>query len=671
MPFLNIVKETSFSKRFGDLRFIKHDECENCSFSRPEAVKKNCPCGDDLPGICYLEAVQQLGENPDDSPFQQSAITYCSDHTNILGENYPARLREITGATGWSKCNDVEQIIALIETTGWGQSPALKKAGTIDWIRKAVERYSFGFVKTSISQSIYSVNGMLLMAMMTRPETLGTYEKVYQTAAECFEETFYSYLKVRKFSEDLQEINRVHPVEILKHFHGLVKDKGRSGISMDERISWSELEGIPASATKKFLAELSNDIVGDVLYFSSDNGVDGTLGMKYIYRVTMLGQSRACAYLPTALKLRKREQFRRTIARPRVMISTKEKLREVQSVYDALNHAGLPEGWLYNLDRKEFLAIEEKVRQTASIENLAKDGGKQETARYYLNRAVKNRWQIEMFDLYTGESEGLYVPEGQGGDHQRDLFWLSVNVILRWATGVGKVKYKGPKWKSFRMTTRLFDASIVHISEQGKERNLVKSSAFLSWFYKPGSIVLAKYLSKHPTHTVGLTGANDAWNLDKRISPFSNESSGIYSRSQDKKTLATVRGFELDLTEATDFAQRERSMAQLQGLIRYSGFPPWYGKLMIMVYKQDQDVTEVITADEGFAIESEPYRGKISEGDMMGLEPTKILLHLTHIAAGEHARQLLARRKNMERPKFASSPLQPDKMVFPSNPQLS
>jgi hypothetical protein len=325
-----------------------------------------------------------------------------------------------------------------------------------------------------------------------------------------------------------------------------------------------------------------------------------------------------------------------------------------------------------DLDSKEYLAVETRVRQTASVENTALSGGKQETARRYLTAAMKNLWEIQIFDLFDGQVLSSYTIEGNAGDHQRDLFWLSLNIILRWAEQAGKIRYSGPKWKNFVLTKELFDAAVVHIGEQGKERNLVKCSAILSWFYGPGSRVLAKYLAKHETHHTGLTGASDAWQLDKRISPFSGESSFIYNSGSDRLlTRPDIVGFELDLTESTDFLQRNRGLIQLAALMKYSGFPKWYGTLFRMVYNENQSVREVITADEGFKIQRDPYVGVISEGAMMGLEPTKVLLHLAHLRAGETARRVLALRGHKQRISQTEPALTPDRTNYSVGPQYS
>merc|ERR1712226_982512 len=107
----------------------------------------------------------------------------------------------------------------------------------------------------------------------------------------------------------------------------------------------------------------------------------------------------------------------------------------------------------------------------------------------------------------------------------------------------------------------------------------------------------------------------------------------MYSRTSSKKTRTQIRGFDMDLRESTDFAERERGTVHLKALMKYSAFPYWYGFIMCTAFLETMEVTEEITIDEGFDVTREPYHGYITEAAMMGPEPTKIVLHLAHIRA--------------------------------------
>jgi len=442
-------------------------------------------------------------------------------------------------------------------------------------------------------------------------------------------------------------------------------------------MEWTRLQDYMREGhVRKFVAYLIAPIVSEAYDFSEDNAVDFTMSTRWILQTQVLAQGRATSYLPEAVKQRKREEFRATIARQPVILTRLEVNREQVLIMKELAESGLVRDQLENLDVAEYARAEETVRQTASVEDQLIDGGKIETARRYLAMAKKNKWLVEVYDLFTGKPTGQYVITGQRGDHQKDLFWISIGVILRYyAKEKSREAYQEyPEWRGLDLSL-VFHAAIVHVSEQAKERNLVKTSAVLTWLFAPGSKILAEYLAKDPTHKTGLTGSSDAWNLDKRLSPFSEESGFIYGTKEKSATNPNVISVELDLVESTDHATRARAIAQMAALMNYSGFPHWYGKLILKTYHREMVVTEVLTADEGFvSVKRGTYRGMIREGCMMGLEPTKVMLHLAHVRAMSTARLLLLQKSNITIAKGKSgktSGLEKDLIGYPQNPQVS
>ena len=677
-PFANIADEESFRQPFKALRFEDHARCgPRCQAVKERSVlKENCPCVKGADQICYLEVIRGMGSIEGLAHENQEEICFCPDQSNILSEKYSARMRKATGFTSWRSIDTVDGIVKALQVTHWAKSKEAKKLRIMFWVREACNRYDLMFVKSQIAQSIYSVNSVILMALFSNPEGLGSRWKIAKRTAQVFEDCFYSYLKKRKYGEDGGELHRFHPVLMLKAFHGEVTKWCNSAVSFEKRVSWGQLDYLEESNLKDWIADIIDPMLAEAHIATVDTGKDFTLSVRWIAWTQVLAQTRAVSYLPEAVKIQKREKFRKTISRPLEVLTKEERKFEFQLIFDSLSRAGLIRDGLADLESEHFLAMEERAKLNACIEANVFDGGKMEAGRFLLHSALKYKWEIQVFNLYTGEEEKSYFVDGSRGSHQKDLFWISIGILLRWVSKK-KGRLKGNAelkvWESFEGTDSLFVAAIVHIGEQAKERNLIKSSAPLTWVFGPGSKVLASYLAKDKRHTTGLTGSADAWNLDKRISPFSPEAHFMYNREFCEPTKADVLGFQIDLQESTDFARRECALTHLNALIRYSGFPAWYGRLILIAYRQEMEVHEVIVSDEGFNEETRDYKGKISEGIMMGLEPTKVALHLAHFRADEYARNVL-KSKNILVKRSGNDAIAAklqENLEYPSNPQVS
>jgi len=215
IPLMSSADESNFEKRFKEMRFHRHDACGNCNYDRPEGLKKMCPCPAGLENICYLSAIDGIGSLEGPTKDQRS-ICYCPDQTNILTDSYPARMREATGLTGWTKVTTADELLRVLKTTRWANCQTFKKK-TEKWIRRAYVKYTGDFVKSMVAQTIYCINGLVVMAVLSNPAALDSYGKLSEHFCECFEEIFYSYLKERKFEGDGVEITGYHPVEELKN----------------------------------------------------------------------------------------------------------------------------------------------------------------------------------------------------------------------------------------------------------------------------------------------------------------------------------------------------------------------------------------------------------------------------------------------------------------------
>jgi len=103
-----------------------------------------------------------------------------------------------------------------------------------------------------------------------------------------------------------------------------------------------------------------------------------------------------------------------------------------------------------------------------------------------------------------------------------------------------------------------------------------------------------------------------------------------------------------DWTEATDFISKRRGIAHLRALMDWVDFPSLYGMLICISVREPQDCKEVQTLtcfDQGEKhVVKHHWNGPIREGFMMGLQITKVVLHLIHMSEQAVVFEFLRRR---------------------------
>jgi hypothetical protein len=291
------------------------------------------------------------------------------------------------------------------------------------------------------------------------------------------------------------------------------------------------------------------------------------------------------------------------------------------------------------------------LKGTASVDTYVKDGGKLEDARRVLEMADLNAWEIPVRDLETLLIKEFISVERStelGADFSRTLFWISFQLILNhWSN-----QSSDSPWKKFYhgfldrgkpFEPNIMGATIVHISEPGKERNLTKSSAFLAWFLAPAAKVLQSTLALIPEHRAGLLESGQDWRHLKRISSESEEAGFLFDPSSGFLREEIVQIFK-DWTESTDFISKHVGYLHTRAGMEYIGFPVGYQNLVLKTIVEPQPVTEVVHRhlfDSEEVIEPVIWTGAIREGFMMGNYLTKPILHSIHCTELEISRQFL------------------------------
>jgi hypothetical protein len=283
------------------------------------------------------------------------------------------------------------------------------------------------------------------------------------------------------------------------------------------------------------------------------------------------------------------------------------------------------------------------LKGSASINHTVSEGGKTEDARLILRAAIENRWQIPIRDLDTGEIKETFCVEIEPDEYPdwgRALFWISFQCSLNYWIRKRVIKNTALYYPFFKggveFKPDVMAASIVHISEPGKERNLTKSHAMLAWLLTPASKVAASALSRLKEHKVGLLGSSHEWNHGKRISAESGESKWMYYNISGV-VRATVLNSYKDWIESTDWIGKLVGWAHLSTLLEYLAFPRLYVQLVKFMVTLPQPCEEAITysiseGDNDFKRTIIKWDGAIREGFMMGNPITKPVLRLIHVS---------------------------------------
>jgi hypothetical protein len=370
---------------------------------------------------------------------------------------------------------------------------------------------------------------------------------------------------------------------------------------------------------------------------------DYTTSIAWVNTMSGFSQTRNLGYLPPWVADVKRKEFRDTIGRPKVEVS-KEKLSLIRKAVQRRQlEMGIEINFLQmsgrdkNRDFQEVInAIKLPLKPTASINSTVHQGGKVEDARQLLQDAMLHRWRIPVRDLEYGTIvEWIQIspdtatekppPEGY-------LFWASLQITVNWfARKYNKYKdllYELPGSEPWE--NDLWRMSIVHISEPGKERNLTKTSAPLSWVLTVASKVSQMVLAFNQDHRAGLILSAQDWMHQRRVSPESYESEWMYDRATRKRMAGTWNGFQ-DWKESTDFIPRRVGGMALNAWFEYIAFPRWYGDLVVLITQRDYAVSEYTHTEWVHNVtERHYYQGSVQEGFMMSMPLTKTVLHLMH-----------------------------------------
>nr|QVU39992.1 RNA-dependent RNA polymerase [Magnaporthe oryzae narnavirus 1] len=641
-----------------------------------EKLKGNCPCMEialengSMQPLCFMVYLKSINHNltgfesEEVSSFNidPSEIMFCQDATGILDNCYPGLVRDRVKVTGWHHVTS-KHIQKLLECLYWYRKfgKQFKAPHKVDELfRRRGERKA----KHIVAQVLHTVNSLLVKKMLAFSPEIEGYESLAKKTARAFSALIDDYVDSIILTEDARIVEPTQGFYYdAKRFAGLVKANFHKEKRHD-RLSWCR-ETFSTKAFGAFFGTELRRLHAWVESQYSSSGMDYTMSPAWIYRASVLSQARGIGYLPDAAAEFRRKAFRMTVNREVEQCDPKLLHLGYLGVQKRLRSGKLPEAVLSEdrirtsndkvareLFNSAMARVELPLKTSASVDTYVKDGGKLEDARRLLNKAIDNGWKIPVRDLSTHEIlEYISVERSidNDADYSRPLFWISYQLFLNhW---VEKNQWSKEDYYEFLDFGRpyqpaVMDATIVHISEPGKERNLTKSHATYAWLLTPAAKLLQGVLAFLPEHRAGLLESGHEWRHQKRISALSDESGFIYDPSTGKTRDEIVHVFK-DWTESTDFIRKQVGFFHLKALMDYVEFPESYGRLILKTVVEPQPVSEVTTQiifDDGEIVEPVKWTGAIREGFMMGNPMTKVILHLLHESERAVSELFLSRR---------------------------
>lgn len=662
----------------GDTAAEPYDRCsrKSCMYTKQdgsrtnEKVPYNCPCleirtvnGDKLRPICFIAYVRSLNHNLADirdeaeKNIDASRILFCQDSQGIFDNKYPGAVRDILGVTGWGHISS-RNFLEVMDLLYWYRINKGKL--NLDKVMRAVhDQQGFVGMKRCIKQVLHTLNGLLHKKFIVFGPELSNYSDLAYQTAVLFRDLMIEYGE--------KPVDILDPgitiYKELKEMFNFCKSSFYKG-RQENRIEWLSWDFQAASVRVFFEKEFRRLKAFIYSRMSLQNSMY-TESLAWFFRSTTFAQTRNLGYLPPVLAEVAFRKFRDIISRPLEDLSPENDRLIRVAVKERFQNASIPWKFLMEplpgeeeiLVNKIMLNIDLDLKDTASTDHKVSQGGKLEDARLVLRRIIDYGWEIPIRSLDDNSIVEILPPMlGQGEDDlNRALFWYSYQLMLNWFAERGLVSeelyypFVLPTGKHYSQD--MLRATIVHIMEPGKVRNLVKGTGEFAWFLTPAAKILQAVLALLPEHRAGLERAGHDWMHMKRVSAESDESGFIYDRDTGY-THESIRHIFKDWTESTDFIGKRVGAAHLGSMMDYIGFPKAYGELVLMAIREPQPVQEVTTyryildgSDEGgFESETNTWNGSIVEGYMMGMPVTKPILHLIHVSEREVTRVFLARR---------------------------
>jgi len=342
--------------------------------------------------------------------------------------------------------------------------------------------------------------------------------------------------------------------------------------------------------------------------------LEGSLHVRQVFVVGLLSQTRASGIPPPALK---QAAVDKAVALFREPSSTALVRRFADSidvgvdrVFDTLIRK---HGSIENTRRVFRLAIEKakiSLSDSAEFSVPQRDGGKLEAARRVIADFPRG---VPRVCLETGKRLEVVVP--RSGTQGEFLF--------SWALGAFRAELrKGPDGKfhfpqAGPYKTGVMDVRIHPVAELGKYRTITVSTLAHALVLHPLSHVGLEILKDLPSSAAGVSAANQAWELFRRLSG-ENPAAGFLFDEKPKFVVST------DWETATDYCDHLVARRILRRFLWRMGCPSFYGEACCFALTHPRRVHHSVGNEQSW------YS---TRAVLMGDPMTKVILHLYHPVA--------------------------------------
>lgn len=624
-------------------------------------VPTNCPClsvtnhdGEPLESICFLTFLKSLNRNlvnlskEDEHRYIEPArVMFCQDSQGILDNQYPGAIRDATTISGWGHTS-AANILEVLDHLYWYRTSKLKNRMERIFI-DVNRRLGFEGFKRAIKQTLHTLNGLIVKKFFVFGPEISSYHQLADQTAAMF------LALITEYSHDPALEIETPVYSELKDLFNYTKEIFYKG-DITNRTSWLCWNFKHKGARDFFSSEFSR-LRQTIDRMNRCENTDYSQSMAWFFRSTAFAQTRNMGYLPPHLAERKFAEFRDTVSRPLEDLTPEQDQLIRLAVVNRLYESGLPPGFLDQPRTEAEKEVADSVlsnvnldiKGTASVLHKVAAGGKMEDARKAINRIKQHNWVVPVRSLATNEIVDYvgYDTDDDEAQWNRLLFWYSYQISLNWCAQrellPEELYYEFAIEGQDDFELDILEASIVHIMEPGKVRDLVKSTGELTWALTPAAKILQASLALVPEHKAGLELAAHDWAHSRRISSESTEAGFIYDNLTGA-TLKNVLHVFKDWKQSTDYIGKRVGLAHLTSFAEYIGFPPAYLELVKILIREPQPVHEVVTerhvistanAPDAIVREKVNWNGFIREGFMMGLPVTKPILHLIHMSERE------------------------------------
>lgn len=634
-------------------------------------VLSNCPClevqledGSELEPICFLAFLKSLNRNlinPGKEDVEKyinaDRVMFCQDSQGIFDNRYPGAIKDVLGVSGWGHTS-AQNICEVMDYLYWFRKSPIKDS-TEKLMRKVFMRIGIEGLRRAIKQSLHTLNGLMCKKFFVFGPEISSYTCIAEQTARLF------HALLDEYGHNPSEEYSSPVFQEMKDLFNFTKSIFYKGDIVD-RTSWLlwdfKHKDLKFFFTKEFAA-----LYKTIDLLKRNSNMDYTDSLAWFFRSTTFAQTRNLGYLPPHMAEKAFADFRDTISRPVEALSTEndklirlaviQRLKDSEITYKFLEEPSTEAERQIADDVLSNISLD--LKGSASVNNMVAEGGKLEDARLAINMIQDNNWTVPIRSLKTNEIVGNIGYDTSDTEAQWNnlLFWFSYQLALNWCAMRGLVPedlyypfpQKGKEEEDYNID--ILEASIVHIMEPGKIRDLVKGTGYLTWVLTPAAKILQAALALLPEHHAGLELASHDWTHARRISSESTESGFIYLK--DGTVKQNVLQVFKDWKQSTDFISKRVGAAHLTAFAQYIGFPPAYLRILLILIREPQPVREVVTMryheegiDDGtFKIEKVAWSGKITEGYMMGLPVTKPILHLIHVSEREVVKMFLKKER--------------------------